>query len=272
MTTPGRKLALAAALALAGCPPRAPPPDLSLDPAELLQQVRAARDRVRSVRGEARLRLRGEGGSGTVPAWIAAEKPDRVLVQTLDFFGNTVLVLAAADGQLSLYDARERVVYRGPATAENLRRLVPLPIPPEALAEVLCGSAPLIDGRPVRAEPGRGRVTLELSDGVRTQELWVGPAATVERSSLLVEGAKGQGAYDLAFGAFEAAGPDRFPGEVTLSAQAPRIRMDLTWSDVEPNAAVDPALFRPPVPRGARVVDLEAAPAPPGLVPGEPAR
>lgn len=265
-TRTASRLAIFSAFVLAGCPPRAPPPDLSLDPVELLEQVRASGERSRSVRGEARLKLRGEGGSGSVPAWIAAEKPDRVYVETLDFFGNTVAVLAAADGQLSLYDARERVVYRGPATAESLQRLVPLPLPPAALAEILCGSAPLIEGAAVGAEPGRGSVDLELAGGARTQSLRIGPGARVERSAIRVGGANGRGAYDLAFGYHGSSG---FPSEVTLSANAPFVRMELSWNDVEVNAAIDAALFRPAVPRGARVVELGDGPAPAGLFPDE---
>lgn len=267
-----KQLAIAAAVALAGCLPRAPPPDLSLDPAELLRQVRAREGNTRSVRGEARLRLRGEAASGSVPAWIAAEKPDRIYVQTLDFFGNTLAVLAAADGELSLYDARERVLYRGAATAENLRRLVPLPISPAALAEILCGSAPLIDGEPVRAEPGRGSVTLELVGGARTQELRVGPSARVERSALLVGGGKGPGAYDLEFASFGGAGVPGFPARISLAAESPPVRMELTWSDIETDAAIDVALFHPPVPRGARVEELAETPSPAGLIPDPPPR
>ncbi len=260
-------LALAATLALAGCPPRAPPPDLSLDPAELLAQVRAAQARVASVRGEARVRIEAPEGSGTVPAFVAAKKPDRVYVQTVDFFGNTVSVLAASGGELSLYDARERVLYRGAATPENLARLVPVPLPPADLAAILCGSAPLLEGEPVRAEPGRGYVTLELAAGERRQVLRVGAGARVLSASLADSG-DGRRGHDLTFRAFDALPGRTFPGEISLSARDPAVSMRLTWTDVEPGAEVEDALFTPGVPRGARVVDLAGAAPPAGLIPG----
>jgi hypothetical protein len=262
----GRLALSAAALALAGCPPRVPPPDLSLDPAELLAQVRAAQARVASVRGEARVRIEAPGGSGTVPAFIAAKRPDRVYVQTVDFFGNTVSALATAGGELSLYDARERVLYRGAATAENLARLVPVPLSPAELAAILCGSAPLLDGEPVRAEPGRGYVTLEIAAGPRRQVLRVGAGARVLSASLAVSG-EGQSGRDLTFRAFGASEGGRFPGEIALSARDPAVTMRLTWVDVQPGADVEDALFSPPVPRGARVVDLAEAAPPAGLLP-----
>lgn len=259
--SPAAVLAAALAAVLAGCPPRAPPPDLSLDPAALAGQVLAAQERIRSVRGEVRIKLETAQFSGTVPALVAAEKPDRLLVQTLDFFGNTVAVLAAADGKLSLYDARARVVYRGPATPENLARLVPLPLSPAALVQILCGSAPLISGEPVSAEPGRGYLTLRISAGARTEDLRIGAGADVLRASLRVGGKPGPGTYDLEFGAFDGLEGIHFPAEVSLSAESPRVRMRVAWQDAEPNAALDRKTFAPRIPGGVRVVELgEAAP------------
>ena len=267
MRAPRLLLLAALAAALAGCPPRVPPPDLSLDPATLAAQVREAQARSRSVRGEARVRIETAEFSGTVPALIAAEKPDRLLVQTLDFFGNAASVLASADGALSLYDARANVLYRGAATPENLARLVPLPVSPADLAAILCGSAPLLEGEPVSAEPGRGHVTLVIAGDALTQTLRVGEGAAVLASALRADGAPVRGTYDVEFARHEPLGGVRFPGEASLSAGAPRVRMKLVWIDVEPGAALDPRMFTPRVPAGARVVDLADAAPPAGLFP-----
>jgi outer membrane lipoprotein-sorting protein len=266
LATAAKRFALLAALALAGCPPRAPPPDLSLDPARLLAQVRAAQDRVASVRGEVKVRVETRRGSGTVSGFAAAKKPDRVLVHTFDFFGNTASALSAAGGELSLYDARERVVYRGAATPENLARLVPIPLSPAELATLLCGSAPLLDGEPVRADPGRGFVELEIAAGQARQVLRIGPGAVVLSSSLSLPGG-GPGSYDVALGERDLREGSRFPSEVTVSAREPRAKVQLTWTEAEPGAALEDTLFAPTVPRGARVVDLAETPSPAGLFP-----
>lgn len=260
-----RTLALLAVAALAACTPRRPPPDLSLDPAALLAQVRAAQARVSSVRGDARLRVRSPDGSGTVQALVAAERPDRVYVQTLDFFGNTLAVLATSGGALSLYDARARVLYRGPATPENLARLVPIPLSPEDLAAILCGGAPLLDGEALRAEPGRGHVTLELAGGGRTETLRIGPGAQVQRAALRAAGAAGPSGWDLEIARTDASGAG-YASEVKLSARDPDVSLGLGWEEAEWNGPVDAALFTPPAPRGARIVELGAEAPPPGLL------
>jgi hypothetical protein len=248
-------VALAAA-ALLACAPRRPPPDLSLDPAALLEQVRRTQGHVESVQGEASVRVEASGRSGTVPAFVAATRPDRLHLETLDFFGNPVAVLVTADGRMALYDAREKVLYRGAATRENVARLVPVPLTPAELVEVLCGSVPLLPGAPTRADPGRGFVTLVLAEGELVQTLRIGRGATVQRSEIRGPGGRPPGTYDVAFDDFRAFQGGRFPEKASLAASEARVR--LHWKDVQPNAMVDPALFRLAPPRGARVVELGA--------------
>jgi hypothetical protein len=262
-------LALAAALA-AGCAPRVPPPDLSLDPAELLEQVRAAQAGPRSVRGEARLKVKSAAASGTVLELVAAERPDRLRLATLDFFGNPAAVLTAAGGRFGLWDARERVYYQGEASAENLARLLPVPIPAQDLVALLCGTAPVPrDARPLRAEPGRGFVTLELEAGDHTLLLRVGPGARVERYER-----PGPGGYAVRFEGFgEVEGAPGFPGQAALSSTEPKVALDLAWRDVQLDAALEPGTFRLDPPARARVVDVgNGAPPPPfeGLAPVTP--
>jgi hypothetical protein len=268
---PGRAAlaALAAALA-AGCAPRVPPPDLSLEPAALLAQVRAAQASPRSVRGEARLSVKSASASGSAAELVAAERPDRLRLATLDFFGNPVAVLTARDGAFGLWDAKERVYYRGEATAENLARLLPLPIPAADLAVLLCGAAPIPDdARALRAEAGRGFVTLELEAGGALLRVRVGPGARVERFER-----EGPGGYAVRFERFgAAAGAASFPWAAALSSHDKTVSLDLSWEEVEVDVALDPGTFRLDPPRGARVVEAgNGAPPPPfeGLAPAPP--
>lgn len=234
-----------------------PPPDLSLEPAELLAQVRAAQERVRTVSGEARVYVETKAFTGSIRQFIAAEKPDRLHMETLDFFGNVAAVLAAGEGRFALYDAREQVLYRGLATPANLARLVPIRLPASDLVTILCGSAPLLDGEARSAEPGRGWVTLGIAGATGLQSVRVVEGAAVSLSELRRDGVLAPGLYDLVFGGFEDRGGGRFPDETRLLAESPRVRLDLAWSDVEVNAALDPALFRIDPPKGARIVDLD---------------
>lgn len=247
--------ALLLALA-AGCV-RAPPPDLSADPAQLLAEVRAREARVQRVAGSARLRLESPEGSGSLDALAAAERPARLRLELLDFFGGPVGLLVAADGRLTFLDARRGVWYRGAATPENLSRILRVPLTVEDLAAAACGSPLLIEGAPRSAEPGNGVMRLVLRGGGVEQRLDVGAGAAVESSRLLRPGAgEGEAGPGLDFGSFRWMGGLRVATAVHLEAPGGR-RADLRWKgDLAVNGPPDPALWAVSIPAGAKVVEL----------------
>jgi hypothetical protein len=255
----GAALALAV---LAGCV-RPPPPDLSRDPGDLLAQVRAAQEGLSSCRGAARLSVSSPELSGSLDAWIAAERPGRLRVEIFDFFGNPAAVLVAGGGRFALLDTRAGTLYRGDDTPENLARLLPVPLGARELARVVCGTVPLLEGRAVTAEPGDGVVLLEVAGEGGRQVLSVGEGAAVKAAAYL-PGARGGTAWKGAFSVFRHVGGRRFPTEVELGGGGSEI--GLRWKDdVEVNAAPEDALFRLELPRGAREVELAPGTAPPPI-------
>ena len=254
-----------AALALvsaAGCV-RAPPPDLSRNPAPLLAQVRAAQEGVSSCRGSARLGLSSPDLSGSLDAWVAAEKSGRLRFEVFDFFGNPAAVLVAGGGRFALLDTRAGTLYRGDDTPENLARLLPVPLGARELASVVCGGAPILDGQAVTAEPGDGVVLLEVAGAAGRQVLAVGEEASIVSASFL-PGARGGTAWRAAFSIFRHPGGRRFPTEVELRGGG--AELSLRWKDdLEVNGAPEDALFELDPPRGARSVDLAPGAPPPPL-------
>jgi len=242
--------------------------DLSADPAKLLADVRAAQERVRSVRGTARVRIESPGLNGSVVELVAAEKPGRLRLATLDFFGNPAALLVADGDRFGFYDARTRTWYRGTATPENVSRFLPVVLPPSELVTILCGSAPLVRGRATEASPGNGLVQLVVAAGEVGQRIEVGEGLAIESSRVRradPDPAAQAAFYDLDFDAFRQAGGVRFPMEVRLDAPHARSRVKLAWfDDLLVNARSDDGLFSLEPPRGAKVVDL-----PPGGVPPE---
>lgn len=240
--------------------------DLAADPAKLLDDVRAAQAKVRSVRGTARVRIESPGLTGTVTELVAAEKPARLRLETLDFFGNSAAMLVADGDRFGFYDARARTWYRGDATPENVSRFLPVVLPPDELVTILCGSAPILGGRAAEAVPKGGKVQLVVAAGEVGQRLEVGEELAVQ-SSRVRRADPDPGAqaafYDLDFDLFRHPGGVRFPMEVRLEAARARSRVKLAWrDDLEVNVRSDDGLFSLAPPRGAKVVDL-----PPGGVP-----
>jgi hypothetical protein len=249
--------AACAALLAGGCRPHVPPPDLSLDPARLLAQVREAAAPIQRVQGEARLRLQAPAGTAGLRQFAAAERPDRVRLEELDFFGNPATVLVTSGGRFWLYDSRKRTLYRGAATPANLSRLVPLPVSAGDLAALLLGTAPLLEGGvPESAGQDHARVRLRLRRADVTEDVWVGERAQVEKAERKVAGGAGPGSYEVEFSGRRERGGGWFPDLVSLRSAPAHVELELSWTDVDVNGTLDPSLFEPPAPKGARVVEV----------------
>lgn len=248
-------------LIAAACARRAPPPDLSADPAVLLAEVARTQARVDRVRGEARARSESPRGDGTVKLLVVAERPDRLRLDALDFFGNPAAVLVADGGRFALLDLREGTYYRGAASPENLARLLPLAIPAEELVTLLCGAAPIAAGRPTAVAPGDGvlRLTVEAED--RVQRLDVGAGAAVHASTITARPGlpPPPATYDLTFDRFRERAGRSFPGVVRLAAPGAGVTLELSWKEIEVNAVLPEGSFNLPPPPGARIIDLDGA-------------
>lgn len=264
------KRALALALALAAGCVRAPPPDLSRDPAGLLEQVRSAQSRVRSIRGAARISVESRVQSGSFDAWLAAEKPERVRIEALDFFGNPAAVLVARRGHFSLLDLKARVYYRGEATPENLARLLPVSVPVADLATMLCGSAPLV-GSAAAAVPDGDAMRLDLLGNEGREVLWIGEGATVRAASWEPRAGSASSSWRVTFDAFRASGGMELPAEADLRSAAGQVT--LHWeSGAEVNLTANAAIFSLEPPAGVRIVDVEGGVAPALGLPAGPAQ
>ena len=150
-----------------------------------------------------------------------------------------------------LFQAETGVWLRGPATPENLARIIPVALPPEQLVAMLLGRAPrLPDAQPalqVDAEANAFRV--DLRSGDQSQQLWVDPAIRrVVRSQV-----SGPGGYRLTFEDFTDVHDVPFPRKLGFSGKATVV---LEYTDPRLGEVPPPSLFVPEPPPGARVEEV----------------
>jgi outer membrane lipoprotein-sorting protein len=170
-------LALAAALAVAGCAIAPPPPRSALPaPARRAAELLAARAReftdlrtladVSAQRGTERHRVRGV---------ILAKSPSSVRFEALSPMGSPLLVATIHEGQIVAYDATTDEVMTGPATAEAAARLLNLPFEPEELVGVLSGRpVPPRDLREAEMlPPDENGPSVNLAGVVNNQRVWM---------------------------------------------------------------------------------------------------
>jgi len=257
---PGLAPILGSCLALLACPPR-PPLDLGRDgeahsPEELLRRVDLAESLVAGLKGEGKLAIDAPQGKGRVSIFVAAQEPARLHFEQLDFFGKPQGVLITDDGRFVLYLAEEGRAYRGPATAANLARFLPVAMPPEELTGLLLGRVPRIaaEAMELRLDREQGHYLLTLRAGPLTQVLQVAPPSHRVIHSA-VTGAPG---YELALSELTAYGGATLPKRIALTAAQAHTQLELTYQDLAVNPPPEEGLFEPVPPEGVPVIEVDA--------------
>src|SRR5262249_7162371 len=146
--------------------------------------------------------------------------------------------------------------YEGAATAANLSRFLGAPLAVPDVIDVLLGLPPARTpaGPPelTTTDEGEYRVTVPLVGG--SQTIWFAGEPLAGRRA--EEGSGDAVTRRLAFDDYR----DAFPHAIEVAAPAAAAAAHLVFEAVEPNPALDPALFAPPP--APRVLPLEDAEAP----------
>ncbi len=120
------------------------PGDAIEDPLELLGAVRSATEAIVDARFlDVRLDYFGDQGRVSVDQLILMQRPDRIRIQTyIPGLGEVAGVLVCACGQFAYHDRQQNIYYYGPATAQNVGRVMPVGLGCRDLAGVMLGGAP----------------------------------------------------------------------------------------------------------------------------------
>lgn len=116
--------------------------------------------------GLVKARLPGiEGMVASVDLDVALEPPARVSVAVRSFFDQPMQVLVTDGREVTVFDATQGVplFLRGPANERTLQRVLPLPLRPEELVQVMLARPPLdARGRLVSVDEDAGTYTVHL--------------------------------------------------------------------------------------------------------------
>jgi len=155
-----------------------------LDPVDLAARIEKAHEVPDSLGAEGKAFVEAPQNGGRYPFQVAVHRPASLRIAALDPLGNPAAVLVAdEEGRFALLDTRAGVYYRGPATAENLARLIPAPLRPAELVAILLGAPPpLPGGVPASAFRSDGGSVLVLTaPGGVSQEVCAGSDLRIER-------------------------------------------------------------------------------------------
>lgn len=251
---------LATAVALAGCATRPAPRPIAVggaraDAAAIVAADAARRTAVRSLRAWARLSYESPDESRRAKQLLVAERPDRLRLEIFSPFG-AVFVLAAADGALAAYDRGAKTVYRGAASADNLRRYTQMDLPVTGAVDLLLGTPPIDAAAPgvVTADGDTIELWRETADG-GARVVWY--SAALEPLRYEERDRDGRVRLRAAYGGYTAV--DGVPVATQLQIDLPpsQQRIGIALSDVEVNPPLADAVFAFHTPAGSAIVDLD---------------
>jgi len=248
-------------VAVSGCP--RVKVDLGKDGAptsaeDLLRRIGTAESQVFAVKGDGRLVVESPQGKGAVTIFAAVSHPAFIHLEQLDFFGRPQTVFVTDGTNFGLYDAQLGKYFRGPATAPNLSRFLPVVMPPSELASVMLGRAPRIqsESREMHFDDELQLFVLTLKRGDVKQFLHVQPPSY----RVVKSWAEGLTAYELAFSDIAAPNPGvTLPKVAALDVAVAKTKLELTWKDFTVNEAPDLTLFDLEPPEGIPVVEVDAS-------------
>jgi hypothetical protein len=201
---------------------------------------------VHSMRARVRLR------SGLARVWtreaVLVQRPSSIRIDVLSPFG-LALALGTEGRTLWAFPPQQGVRYEGPATPASFARLLGTPLAVGDLVDVLLGAAPA--RRPTLERDGEEYVlTVPFRGGTQTVRFATDTLAMTRVEEHRVDAPPLQ----VTFADYE----DGFARALDLSGDG--ATASIAFDAIEPNVAIDPAVFEPPA--ATRVLPLDRAAAP----------
>ncbi|MBI5480688.1 MAG: DUF4292 domain-containing protein [Deltaproteobacteria bacterium] len=261
-------LAVTALLAATACCGPGPVNDPASLPTAgtLIAEIRGRQAQVRSLRGETKMDYLSPDGRTKVTVNLAVMRPGRLRFEAENpVSGHTEGTLVTDGRTFALLDVRANRFLRGPALACNVARMTRIAMPPDDVALILLGSAPLLPHE--RAEVGHTRdgggrevLTLHLRGGARQRVSVSRKTRDVVEAELL--DAAGRPVWRLVHEDFRAVGTARLPRKTKFVEPRGKADILIRYKDVEANAAIPDAVFTlaPPPGMVARLVGCEDPP------------
>jgi outer membrane lipoprotein-sorting protein len=249
-----RSVHLACLLVLVGCP--RPPLEFGKEgqitsAQALLERLDKRAESIKGMRATARVSVASPTQKGSVDELVSVTRPASLHLETLNFFGQPVAVLVTTGSRFSLLDSEKGVFYRGPASAKNLARLLPVQMKPEEVIAILLGSPPRLAGAKasLALDDLRGAYRLGLAREEERQTLWVGT-----RDLRVIESETRDAR--VRYGDFEENPVRSFAHHIRLDLPSDGSSVEVSLSDVEVNPETDPAMYRLDPTTGVNIVDL----------------
>jgi outer membrane lipoprotein-sorting protein len=219
------------------------------EPAALHAQAQAAHRVPETLSCDAKAFVDAKENGGRYSLHLSVKRPGSIRIEALNPMGDPAAVLVADQGRFALLDLRNNVFYRGPATPQNLSRLIPAPLTAEELAALLTGAVPAPAGAQPTASRREGdgyRLTLTAPDAV--EHVTLGGDLRVIRVSR-------EEMWEVSLDDHDDSSGAQVPR--LLHLEAPGTKVDLKLRNLVAGKLPPPGAFVLDPPPGMRIEDLQ---------------
>ena len=224
----------------AGCPKQQVVAGPPVDAVELYARAKAAHQRPLMLACDGKASVEAPQNPGRYALHLMAKRPGSLRIEALTPLGDPAAVLVADQGRFSLLDLRNNVFYRGPATPENLSRLIPAPLTAEEFVSLLTGAIPE-SGEPQSAHREGDGYVLTLGPEL----VWLAADMRVTRVT--------HDTWTVTLDDHD----DGVPHTIHLEAPAAKTVVDLHLRNVDTGKTPPATAFTLAPPQGMRVEDLQ---------------
>nr|WP_320051019.1 DUF4292 domain-containing protein [uncultured Desulfuromonas sp.] len=233
----------------AGCQPRpqiAPP---TVSPAENLEQLRQLSLQFHSLSALADVRVSQQGKRWSTTQGLLVERPLRLRVDAINFFGQMLFQMAVDGPRLQAYVPSENQYYSGVATMDHVQRFTGLPLSVADLVAGLLYSLPPGVMESGDVVPRAGGMDFIMAPGVRYEVTF--DAGKWHRLRYCIDD------YILYEILYSQWGDDGFPRQLELTVDSSQTRVVIQLEDVELNSPFEADKFQLTIPEQAQLMPLD---------------
>ena len=229
-------------------------PPGELDPQALLAKARAAHLIPETLSCDAKAFVDAPQNGGRYALRLAVKRPASIHIEANTPLGDPAAILVADKGRFALLDLRANVFYRGPATPQNLSRLLPAPLSAGELVTFLTGNFPELPDARVDAARNGDRYRLIFSTDRVRDEIDLGGDLRVEEVRRIARGERLL--WSVRLEEHDDSSGAQVPRLIHLSVPAEKTEVDLRLRAIVANKPPPSGAFLLGVPKGMEVEEV----------------
>lgn len=231
--------------------------------ADIIQTLRKSQSEMNSFAGKGGINIQTADNQHYFQMMVAVQRPKSLRLQAFDFLGRPAMILIINEDELSYLDYGKSILYKGPATYENINKFLPLGLKVDDVITLLSGGQPLSAYRGIDVKKTQQlgqevwQVTLLRTEKDLAETIWVRPD-DLRIDRVEVGPRESRPTYSLDYAKYKQIVNDgrQTPHFIKASDLKSGTQLTITYDEVKVNPELPETLFILKPPAGVRVESI----------------